>query len=237
MRMSQPPGRLARCRCLGARPTAAATLVLLATLLVGCGSSSSNGVASKPAGAILAASRAAALSARSVHVVSRSAQGPAVVRLNLQLTSSGGRAQVSILGVDYEAIRIGNVLYVKGSPVFYRRLAAVMGVHVPVGRWLKAPASTRALAQFSALTSPSELELLLSTVGPSKGATTTIKGQPLIELEEAGKLYAGAMYVATTGKPYPYEILKHGAETSHTTFSDWDEPVSLSAPANAVAVK
>jgi hypothetical protein len=224
-----------RCQRCRARPTTAATLLLL-LLLVGCDSSSSNGVASKSAGEILAASRAAAIAASSVHVISRSAQGPAVVRLNLQLTSGGGRAQVSILGVDYEAIRIGDVLYVKGSPVFYKRLAAVTGVHVPVGRWLKAPAGTRALAEFRALTSPSELELLLSTVGSSKGATTTIKGQPVIELREAGKLYAGAMYVATTGKPYPYEILKHGAETSQTTFSDWDEPVSLSAPANAVAI-
>jgi len=58
----------------------------------------------------------------------------------------------------------------------------------------------------------------------------------VIALEQTAKLYSGALFIATTGKPYPVELVKHGKETGQTTSSGWNQPVSLSAPANAVAI-
>ncbi len=211
--------------------------VVLAALLAGCGGSSDNGVASKSASEILAASRAAATGASSVRVASKSSQGPLVITVDLELASNGGRANVSLLGLTFEAIRIENTLYVKGSPAFDKRLSATLGVHLPTGVWVKAPANGGQLAQLAQFTGPSELKLLLSTVGPVKGATTSINGQSVIELKETGKLYTGVLYVATTGKPFPVKILKHGKESGETTFSNWNQPVTLTAPANAVAIK
>ncbi len=209
---------------------------LIAVVVVGCGSSSED-IASKSAAAILAASRSAAVSAGSVHVVSRVAEDKGKVSLasDFELSSSGGRAKLSYLNLGYEALRVGDTVYVKGNRVFYERLASRMGVHVPVGTWLKEPA-TGGQAGLVGLTSIGhELGLQLSTTGPlTKGAIVTIDGQKAIELKDAGKLYTGAIYIAATGKPYPIQIVKHGRESGQTTFSGWNDPVTLSAPAGAV---
>jgi hypothetical protein len=229
---------LTRRRAAGVRVAAILVLVvMLSVSLAGCGGSSSNGVASKSAAEILSASEAAATSAASVHVVSKSSNGPVAVALNLRLASDGGRAQVSLLGLAFEAVRVDGMLYLKGNPTFDRRLAANTGVHIPRGRWLKAPAGSSRFAELAAYTSPSELRVLLSTTSPVKGATTTIDGQPAIALKEAGKLYTGVLYVATTGKPFPIEFVKHGSEVAQTTFSGWNKPATLSAPTDALADK
>ena len=72
------------------------------------------------------------------------------------------------------------------------------------------------------------------TLSLTKGPITTINGQKAIELKTKGKLYTGAIYIAATGTPYPIEIVKHGRETGQTTFTGWNQPVTLSAPAGAV---
>lgn len=215
-------------------PFARTLVVALAAVLAGC-AGSGNGVGSKSAAEILAASRTAAQSASSVHVVSRSSQdkGRLSVAYDLQLASGGARTHTTIFGRSDEVVRIGDTVYVKGGPVLYERLARKTGVHVPQGAWLKEPPSLRVPEQTDL---SSELGLLLRapTVSLTKGATTTINGQKAIELKETGKLYTGAIYIATTGKPYPILIVKHGRTTGQTTFNGWNDRVMLSSPANAV---
>ncbi len=233
-------------RVRGARARAGALLALAATLtiaLAGCGSSSNsgpsaNGVAAKSPSEILATSTAAAQAASSVRVADSAGAGPAALTLNLQLTGDGGRARVSLLGLAFEEIRIANTLYVKGSPAFYSRLARVehlrSPLRVPRGTWLKAPANGR-LAQLAAFTRRSELALILRATGTlSEGAASTVDGQKVIELKEAAKLFTGSLFIASTGQPYPIEIVKRGKESGQITFSGWDRPVTLTAPANAV---
>jgi hypothetical protein len=213
--------------------------VALAAALAGCGGSSGNGIASKSDSEILAASIAAAEAASSVHVAVHNSQGRRLsVTLNLDLARNGARASISVLDFAYELIRIGDTLYVKGNPAFYRQLGGAVR-HAPQGRWLKASTSGGQLAGLASLTeSSSELERLLSSRGPiTKGATTTVNGQKAIELKESAKLFSGSLFIATTGKPYPIELLKRGRETGQTTFSHWNAPVSLTAPPNAIAVR
>lgn len=209
--------------------------IALAALLSGCGSSG-NGVASKSPAEILAASKAAALDASSVYVTSRNTQGPLSSSVNVELASKGGRGKVSILGSVYELIRLGNTLYLKGSLAFYKSLGVT--THVPQNTWLKAPADSGPIAHLAVLTYLNrELEVLLSTTNPlAKGATTIVNGQKAIELKETGQIFSGSRFIATTGKPYPIEILKRGRETGQTTFSDWNQPVSLTAPVNAIPI-
>ncbi len=208
----------------------------LTMLLTGCGGSSSNGVASKSAGEILAASRLAAAGARSVRVASRSAQGRLVITLELERASDGARAKASLLGLDFEVIRVNDTLYVTGNTAFKNRLAATTGIHIPSGVWVKATLGNAKLAPLAAYTTPTEVDVLLSTVSPAKGVTTTIDGRPVIELKETGKLYSGVLYVATTGKPYPVKRTRHGRETGETTFTGWNQPITLTPPTNAVAI-
>ncbi len=216
--------------------------VALSAALAGCGSSD-NGVASKSGKEILAASKAAAEGADSVHVVGKSSQGRLTLSINLELGRNGGRGQVSLFGLDYEAIRIGDTVYVKGSPTFYKTVLSPTA-KVPQGTWVKAPANSGKLGQAASFTElRPQLDRMLSSPGSvTKGASTTVNGQKAIELKETTKLYKGVLYVATTGKPYPIALVKNGGkakserEKGRTVFSKWDEDVSLSAPSPVVDV-
>jgi hypothetical protein len=217
------------------RPIGVTCLGLLA-LLTGCGSST-NGVASKSAPEILAATRAAAQSASSVHVTSSAAVGGSKFTLVASLAKNQGQARLSVLGIGLQAIRSGGMLYVKGDRAFDARLESSMGVKVPPGVWLRGPA-TGALGRVGAFTDMKrEVPLILSGGGPvTKGATVNVGGQPTITLKETRKLYTGTLYVATTGRPYPLRLTKTGRETGQTTFTGWNDPVSVSPPASSVDI-
>ena len=45
------------------------------------------------------------------------------------------------------------------------------------------------------------------------------------------------LYVATTGKPFPVELTKNGTDGGTIAFAEWDKPVTLTAPANAVDIE
>ena len=234
MRSSRLPG--VRTRCASIRPDAgiALAVALAVAALAGCGGSAGNGIASSTPAAILAASRAAATGAMSVHVVSNASEGRFAVTINAQLASDGGRAQLSLLGTAYEVIRIGETVYLKASPIVYRRLGVT--TKPPQGAWLSGPVSGP-LGELAAFTDLSgELNRLLPARNDvlAKGASTTLDGQHALELNATGKLFKGVLYVPTTGKPYPIELVKHGRETGQSTFSEWNKPVTLDRPANTV---
>jgi hypothetical protein len=209
----------------------------LASTLTGCGGSTDNGVASKNATEILAAAKAAAASASSVHIEAHNAQGPLTLTVNLDLTSNGGRGHISGLGLDFEVIRTGDTLYLKGNPTFYPRLG-ITPARVPRGTWIKTPANSGQFAQLAAFTDlQGEVNRLSSSTGPiTKGATTTINGQNTIELKDSGSLYAGRIYVATTGKPYPIQITKTGRETAHITLTNYNQPATPTPPTNTINI-
>jgi hypothetical protein len=209
-------------------------LVVAVLALAGCGGSAGNGVASKTPAEILAASRAAATSATSVNVVSKASEGPLAITVNAQLTSDGGRAQVSLLGLAFEVIRIGGTVYVKGSPSVYRRLGIT--AKVPQGSWLQAPAGGP-MSQLAAFTDLSgELNRILPAHNDvlASGASTTLDGQHALELNATAKLFKGTLYIATTGKPYPIKLTKHGRETGQSTFTEWNKPTTLNPPTNTI---
>lgn len=219
-------------------PSIAVLLLALAALVIGgCGSSSSsgNGVSSKSAAEILAASKAAADSAGSVHVAGTLTSSGTPVTLNLSLASGhGGRGQISEGSLSFELIVLGDTIYIKGSPAFYSHFGGTAAAQLFQGKWLKSPVSGGELGSLAALTDFGKLldQALASQGALAKGATTTIAGQPVIELHDTS--HNGSLFVATSGKPYPIEIVKHGSEAGHITFTAWNQPVSLSAPSGAI---
>jgi hypothetical protein len=222
------------------RRTAIPHALVFAVALAGlasCGSSADNGVASKNASEILAAAKNAAQSATAVHVESQAAQGALKIALNLELTSNGGHGEISLLGSSFEVIRIGNTLYLKGNPTFYQRLG-INPTRVPQNSWIKTPANNSQFGGLAGFTDlPGEVGRLLSTAKPvTKGTTTTTNGQKTVELKQAGQLYTGKIYVATVGKPYPVQITRTGRETGQTTLTNWNQPVSLSAPSSTISI-
>jgi hypothetical protein len=218
---------------------AVSPLALAALAITGCSSSSSsssgNGVSSKSPTEILAASKAAADSAGSVHVAGTLTNNGTRITLNLSLASGqGGRGQISQNGLSFKLIVVGDTIYIKGSPAFYSHFGGTAATRLFQGKWLKAPASGGELGSLAALTNFGQLidQSLTSQGTLAKGATTTVAGAPAIELRDTS--HDGSLFVASTGKPYPIEIVKHGSETGHITFTDWHQPVSLSAPSGAI---
>ncbi len=212
-------------------------LLGLAALLAlsGCGSSD-NGVASKSGKEILAASKAAAKNASSVTITSKAAQGRlAISSMKLKLTEHGGQGDTTVPGRSFQVIRTGNAIYLKGGPELYEQLGITQSV--PQGTWLKGTASGQLdqLAAFIDLAR--EAASIITPSGKiTKGATTTIAGQPAIELKTEGKLYKGRLYIKTTGEPYPLKLEKTGEETGLSTFTDWERTPAPTAPTNVTTV-
>jgi hypothetical protein len=234
MRRPRPAGS-----ALGPSPVLALSAVLFAgaALLAGCGSSSGNGVASKSPAEIVAAARAAADAASSVRIAGTIANERTPISLDMELLAGwGGRGKVAQSGLSFQLIQVGGSIYIDGSAPFYRRIGGPAAAQLLQGRWLKAPASTGEFAPIASLTS---LTGLMSSALASHGAltdtgVTTVDGQRAVGIEDVSE--GGILYVATTGKPYPIEVLKHSGSAGRIVFDRWNKPVPLIAPANAIDI-
>ena len=213
--------------------TVAALLGLVA--VAGCGSSSSgNDVSSKSPDAIATASTDAIHGVKSVHVSGETVTGGSPTKFDLTLVSGkGGHGEMSQNGLSFQIVSLGGNVYINGSDTFWRHFGGQAAVQLFHGKWLKAPASGQ-LASISSLTNLQELfgKLLTEHGTLAKGAITTVNGHKVIAVNDTTK--GGTLYVATTGKPYPIEVQKKGSEGGRIAFDHYNEPVSLSAPANAV---
>jgi hypothetical protein len=211
-------------------------LLLLALSGGGCGGgSSSNSITSKSAEEIVSESKAAADTASSVHVAGSLNSGGSVVKLDLSLVAGkGATGELSQNGSSFKVILVGGTAYISGSPAFYRSLGGSAAAQLFNGKWLKAPATTGEFASFSQLADMRKLidSTLAGHGGLAKGSTKVVNGQQVIAINDTSK--AGTLYVATTGKPYPIQLFKGGSESGKISFEDWNKPVSIAAPANAV---
>jgi hypothetical protein len=220
------------------------TGLLVALGLCACGSSSSssssssgNGVAAKSPDAILSAATTAIEAASSAHVAGNVANAGTSISLDLSLVSGkGARGTMSENGLSFQLVDLGGSVYINASDAFWRRFGGNAAAQVFHGKWLKAPADRGSFASLAGLTNLHQLfnALLTSHGALSKGATTTVDGQPVIGLQDKTK--GGTLYVATTGKPYPVEVLKSGTNGGHLVFDHINQSVPLSAPANAIDI-
>jgi hypothetical protein len=211
-------------------------LALLGSALVGCGSSSpaGNGIASKSPAAIVAAAKAAADGAASVHISGAIVEGTPL-SLDMQLLAGkGGRGRITQNGISFDLITLGGTVYIKGSPAFYREIGGPAAAQLFQGKWLKAPATSGQFAPISALT---DLRKIIDTTLAShgtlaKGASKTVGGQKVLAVNDLAK--GGVLYVAATGKPFPVEIARGGANGGHIVFDRWNQAVTISPPLNAI---
>ncbi len=216
---------------------ALALAALTATLIAGCGGSSGNGVESKSASEILAASKKATDKAQTVHVSGSISTAGTPLTLNLEVVEGkGAKGKVSEGGVSAEVITIDGSAYIKGDAALYKRYGGSQAAKLLEGKWLKAPANSAELASLSSLTN---LKALFDAIFAShgklvKGSTTTISGQKAIAVKDSST--GGVLYVATTGEPYPVEIAKSANSSQKIDFSEWNQPVSLKAPSNTIDI-
>jgi len=218
-------------------------LVICAALpvavLAGCGGSksNSNGVASKSANDIVAAAKAAADSATTVHASGSGTDNgvPLVIDLHI-VADKGGKGRLSEHGLSFDLVRIGPSAYIKGSAAFYKQFAGVGAAQLLQGKWLKGSATTGDLASLTPLTDLRKFfDNALSNHGIlQKTGTTTVHGVQVVGIKDTTK--GGVLYVATSGQPYPIEVTQGGASAGTLTFDEWNQTVTLTAPPNAVDI-
>src|SRR5581483_525523 len=209
-----------------------------AALLAGCGGSKGNGEAGKTPQQIVSDAEAAAKNASTVHVFGSGTANGAALKLDLYLVKGkGGRGHLTANGLSFDLIRIGNRAYFRGDASFWRQFGGAAAATLLKGRWLSAPANQGDFAAFAPLTDIAKLfDSILGSHGSlTKGEKTKVDGQPVIGVVDKGKT-GGTLYVATTGSPYPLEVLSPSAEHGAVHFADWNANVSLSAPANPVDI-
>jgi hypothetical protein len=235
-------GASAKVAAVRRRLTSLAGLSLAATLtaLAGCGGSSSgNGVAAKSPSEIIAAAKSAADGAHTVHVSGSTVTAGTPITLDLSLVAGkGGRGRIAENGLSFELIELEGTIYIKGSAAFYKHFAGAAAAQLLQGKWLKAPATS---ASFAGLSSLIELHKLLDAALASSDktlmstGTRTVKGQAVVGVKDTAQ--GETIYVATTGKPYPVAATKSGASGGTIAFAEWDKPVTLTAPTNAVDIE
>jgi hypothetical protein len=216
-------------------------LVLAVALFAGCGghtkAAKPNGEASKPANQVFADARAAATSASSARVSGSLAASGTPFTLDLSMVrGKGAKGSVSIRGLQFELVKIGDTAYIKGSDAFYRRFAgaAAQLIH---GRWVKASATSPRFRSFAALAS---IAGLFDEIARHHGKLVnegkeTYQGQQAVVIRDASD--NSKLYVAATGTPYPLALVgRNKQQSGRITFGDWNTPVSLAAPADAVDI-
>ena len=213
-------------------------LAFLVAALSGCGSSvSGNGVAAKSPEQILATTKAVADVASTVHVAGSISSDGTPISFNMYLRAGrGGRGQLAEDGLSFEVIQIARLVYIKGSPAFYKHIGGAAAAQVLQGKWLKAPSAS---AEFASLASLTDLRELVDTTLANhdtliKGAVTTVNGQKAVGVSDTSK--GGTIYIATSGPPYPLEVTKTGASGGTITFDHWNVPVTLTPPASAIDI-
>jgi hypothetical protein len=211
--------------------------VLLTFALAACGGSSSgNGVEGKSPNQIVSAASGAVANVSSVHVSGAIPSGGAQFTLDLSLVNGkGGRGSVAQGGLSFQLVALNQQLYINGSPTFWRQFGGAAAAQQLSGKWLKAP-TTGQFAALAMLIDARRLfgQLLANHGTLTKGQVTTVRGQKVVPVTDTAR--GGTLYVATTGKPYPIEIVKNGTQGGQVTFDQFNQPVTLSAPPNAVDV-
>jgi hypothetical protein len=139
-------------------------------------------------------------------------------------------------GARLEQIRIGDVDYVRPNRAYLEQAGKDVTLKGEQRRWVKSPAAETALeteeAGLSHCTRP------FGSFGKAtKGDPTKVDGSPAIPLvvtDKAHKDSTYTFYVATEGKPYLLKVVYKGSDfRSTTSFSAFDKPLDVRAPAKA----
>lgn len=222
----------------------AAALAVGALIAAGCGSSGSsstgnNGDATKTAAQVLADAKAATQSASSVHVSITGLSGTVSAAALDLARGTGATGTLAFKGQPVDLVVIGDTTYFKGTVGFWTQTTgSASTAKLFAGKWLKIPSATAAssVGNIKSLTDMTTFfsGLLTPTGRITNDGATTFHGQPAIKLTSTK---GDALYVAAIGQPYPLGISQATSQgAGQGTFTNWNTPVTVTAPAGAIAL-
>jgi hypothetical protein len=165
------------------------------------------------------------------------------IRIDLAVDKQG--ECTGTLGIDggtLRLIKIEDIIYVNGDDAFWTRTAEEEGVDAQElinlidGRWLKVPPGADGAGDAAELCDIDALVQEFETYasdGGSKGGETEVDGQPAITLTREEDGATTITYVATEDEPYILRVVTQGGdEPGDLTLTDYDKPVSATAPSS-----
>ncbi len=201
----------------------------------GNSSAAGNGLASESANAIVRSAAAAADGLKSVRVKGNVQEGGTQIGLDLQLAAGvGSVGWISESGHRVNLVTVGKTVYLNGNQAFWTKFGGAAAASLLAGRWLKGT-ETGSFAGLRKLATIHDLfNAIFSSYGKlAKGPTKVVGGAKAIAVTDTTK--GGTIYVATTGKPYPLEILgTESGSSGDIAFSDFNAPVKITAPSGAI---
>ncbi|WP_329455798.1 hypothetical protein [Streptomyces sp. NBC_01497] len=224
----------------------------LAVALSGCADpdEGTNGVGKLRASAIEQKARTAVDGATAVRVTGALVTRGQTYKLDMRLKKDGGAGSVTAHTTTFTLLRVGDSLFLKGSPDFWDQAAG--GASAAPGasgtaasgasggevadklgdKYVKVPADDPAYQQLRGFTDMRALLDGLLTLGgePVKGDRPTLSGVRTIEVKGGDDAKGGTLDVSLQGTPYPLRLARAGGAGT-LTLKDWGEDFPLKAPA------
>lgn len=199
---------------------------------------STSALAGLNADQVLAKAKAAATSAKSVHVVGQIVQSSGKTTFDLKLSDQpGATGTIELAGSRVEIVRIGGDVYFKADQ---KTLASGLGgssaelARLVAGRYIKGPLTDPRLTGFTQLTS---LKDFTANVLDPSGSISRVDGKIVdgvatVGLRNDNKQNGGTLYVADEGEPFPLliEALSSRSDTGNLRMKEWNAELAISPP-------
>jgi hypothetical protein len=169
----------------------------------------------------------------SVHVKGSVQSSGQNIALNLSLGSQGCTGTMGIDGEgSFVLLKIGKSLWIKPDDKFWNHAAGSAGsalIDLVSGKYIKPSTKGSSLASIGALCDPAQFAKSFGSdmTGMVKGTSTTIAGQPALQIKDSGD--AASAYVTVDAKP-EFLRLDGGGSNGRLDFTDYNAPLHLTPP-------
>jgi hypothetical protein len=196
-------------------------------------SASGNALSGLTADQIAARASADLRSASSVHITGTATDSGTSIVVNLTLGRQGCTGTLGFKGQgSFRLLKIGKRLWIKPDDKFWKSSAGSAGAAIlPLvsGKYIEPSTKGSSLAGFGVFCSPNQFAGAFGghPVGLVKGATTTISGQPALQIRDT--VDTASVYVSISARP-EFLRLNGGGTNGHLDFSHYNEPLHLLPP-------
>jgi hypothetical protein len=170
---------------------------------------------------------------KSVHVNGSVQSSGQNIALNLTLGTQGCTGTMGIKGEgSFILLKIGKSLWIKPDDAFWKHAAGSNGsdaVDLLSGNYIKTSAKGSSLSSIGDLCNPAKFAKSFGSnmTGMSKGTTTTIAGQPALQIKDTAD--PASAYVTVAARP-EFLRLDGGGSNGRLDFTQYNAPLHLTPP-------